>query len=151
MSEPGEEPLKVIPVSPDLYCPHCGRRLLQVDHDAEAFVLSPKAHAVIKGQFDLENIPENREVEGFLVATCLYRRCRLREWWATSERSDWPGVLIAMIVITTLASIANLVVYSQTRHLISLFTGVVCLVGMVFIASVALRVIHLRRTNRGQA
>ena len=79
MSEHGKmRPLELVPVSPDLYCPHCGRILVSV-HDG-TFDLHGKAAVTVVSTVDPFDLPEDGKVDAFLEARCLRRRCRFKAW-----------------------------------------------------------------------
>jgi hypothetical protein len=77
--------LEVVPVSPDRFCPYCGRLLVKMHHERGTFDLAGKAQIRMGYEIDPENLPEDGLIDGFIEARCLYRRCRLREWWANRE------------------------------------------------------------------
>lgn len=96
--------LRVVPVSPDRYCPLCRRLLVKMNDDG-TFALAGRAQVQMVTTTDPFNLPEDDEIEGFLEATCMLRRCRFRRW---RERAN-KQLLIA-IAITILALVLNMVV-----------------------------------------
>lgn len=78
-------PIEIVPITPERYCPYCRRLLVRMEEDG--MILSGRTTVILVSTIDPFNLPEDDQVEGFIEATCLLRKCRLRAWWQNRRRS----------------------------------------------------------------
>jgi hypothetical protein len=96
--------LEIIPVTPDLYCPYCGRLLVQATD--QGIVLAGKTTIAMVSKVDPFNLPEDDQVEGFVEATCLRRRCALRREWEAKSTRERQVFYISVVLALALFGFA---------------------------------------------